>query len=116
LNWSPDRNFRLPNTPSLKRHLQAFRNVGAESGTDDDAAANLLRANRNLPQAVELLKRYLSGKTVEDGPTFKAHALLGQVYEKQGDQKAAAAEFRAALALASGFRPAREGLKRTGGS
>ena len=80
-----------------------------------DAAANLLRANHSLPQAAELLKRYLSGKTVEDGPAFKAHSLLGQVYEKQGDQKAAAAEFRAALALASGFRPAREGLKRTGG-
>jgi len=81
-----------------------------------DAAANLLRADRDLAQAAELLKRYLAGKMAEDGPAFKAHTLLGQVYEKQGDKKAAAAEFRAALALASEYRPAREGLKRTGGS
>ncbi len=81
-----------------------------------DAAANLLRADRDLAQAAELLKRYLAGKMAEDGPAFKAHTLLGQVYEKQEDKKAAAAEFRAALALASEYRPAREGLKRTGGS
>jgi tetratricopeptide (TPR) repeat protein len=81
-----------------------------------DAAANALRANRNLPQGVELLKRYLAGKMVEDGPAFKAHTILGQIYEKQGNKAGAQSEFRAALMLASGFRPARDGLKRTGGS
>ena len=79
-----------------------------------DAAANLVRSGHNLTQAAELLKRYLAGKTAEEGPTFKAHTLLGQVYEKQGDKKSAAVEFHAALALASGFKPARDGLQRTG--
>jgi tetratricopeptide (TPR) repeat protein len=77
-----------------------------------DAAITLLRAEHNLPMAAQLLKRYLSGKTVEDAPAFRAHTFLGTVYEKQGDKKAAAAEFQAALALASTYRPARDGLKR----
>jgi len=36
------------------------------------------------------------------------------VYEKQGDKKAATAEFEAALALASTYKPARDGMKRVG--
>jgi cytochrome c-type biogenesis protein CcmH/NrfG len=79
-----------------------------------DAAANLLRSEHNLPIAAQLLKRYLAGKTVEDAPAFRAHTFLGTVYEKQGDKKAAAAEFQAALALASTYKPARDGLKRLG--
>lgn len=79
-----------------------------------DAGTQLLRAEHNLPLAASLFKRYLAGKTVEDAPAFRAHTFLGTVYEKQGDKTAAAAEFRAALALASTYRPAREGLKRIG--
>jgi cytochrome c-type biogenesis protein CcmH/NrfG len=79
-----------------------------------DAAANLLRSEHNLPMAAQLLKRYLAGKTVEDAPAFRAHMLLGTVYEKQGDKKAASTEFQAALALASTYKPARDGLKRVG--
>jgi len=36
------------------------------------------------------------------------------VYERQGDKKAAAAEFQAALALASTYKLARDGMKRVG--
>ena len=79
-----------------------------------DAAITLLRSEHNLPMAAQLLKRYLAGKTVEDAPAFRARTFLGTVYEKQGDKKAAAAEFQAALALASTYRPARDGLKRVG--
>src|SRR6267142_2354539 len=79
-----------------------------------DAAANLLRSEHDLPMAAQLLKRYLAGKTVEEAPAFRAHTFLGTVYEKQGDKKAAALEFQAALALASTYRPARDGLKRVG--
>lgn len=79
-----------------------------------DAGTQLLRAEHNLPVAAQLFQRYLAGKTVEDAPAFRAHTFLGTVYEKQGDKKAAAAEFRAALVLASSYRPAREGLKRVG--
>ena len=79
-----------------------------------DGATTLLRSEHNLPVAAQLLKRYLAGKTVEDAPAFRAHRFLGTVYEKQGDKKAAASEFQAALALASNYRPARDGLKRVG--
>jgi hypothetical protein len=78
-----------------------------------DAASTLLRTGRNFPLAIDLAKRCLApGQSTEDNPAFKSHTLLGQLYEKQGDKKAAADEDRAALALARNFRPAQEGLKR----
>jgi predicted negative regulator of RcsB-dependent stress response len=58
-----------------------------------------------------LLRRYLASP-VEEGPAFKAHDLLGQALEKQGDRKAAADEYRAALALSRTYARAREDLKR----
>ena len=63
------------------------------------------------PEVRGLLRRYLKAP-VEDGPAFKAHDLLGQIYEKQGDIRAAADEFRAALALARSYKNAQENLKR----
>ena len=75
------------------------------------AAQQLFRSDLDLPFAVGLLERYLKAP-VEDGPAFKAHDLLGQIYEKQGDRRAAAEEFRAALALAHSYTRARENLKR----
>ena len=73
----------------------------------------LIRSGRNLPLATELLRRYLaSSSTVEEAPAFKAHYLLGTVLEKQGDQRAAAEEYRAALALAKEFSRAQDALNR----
>lgn len=77
-----------------------------------DAAETLIRAGRNFPGAIQLLKRYLSSSTVEAAPAFKAHYLLGTVLEKQGDKQAAVEEYRAALALAKSFSLAREALNR----
>jgi len=76
-----------------------------------DGASVLLRAGRDFPLAVRLLRLYLSSP-VEEGPAFKAHDLLGQLLEKQGDRQAAAAEYRAALALAHSYAHAQEDLKR----
>jgi tetratricopeptide (TPR) repeat protein len=76
-----------------------------------DGASILLRTSRDYPVAVRLLRRYLSSP-VEEGPAFKAHDLLGQLLEKQGDRKGAADEFRAALALAQNYARAREDLKK----
>jgi tetratricopeptide (TPR) repeat protein len=76
-----------------------------------DGAGMLLRTGRDLPLAVRLLRRYLSSP-VEEGPAFRAHDLLGQVIEKQGDRAAAADEYRAALALNHNYARAREDLKR----
>jgi tetratricopeptide (TPR) repeat protein len=76
-----------------------------------DGGSLLLRTGRNYPLAVQLLRRYLSSP-VEEGPAFKAHDFLGQLLEKQGDRRAAAEEYRAALSLSHTYTRARENLKR----
>jgi Tfp pilus assembly protein PilF len=58
-----------------------------------------------------LLRRYL-GAPVEEGPAFKAHDMLGQLFEKQGDRAAATEQYRAALALAHNYAHAKQDLKR----
>src|ERR1700688_1285722 len=70
-----------------------------------DGAGILLRSGRDYPMAVRLLRRYFSSP-VEEAPAFKAHVMLGEVLEKQGDRNAAAEEYRTALALAHTYRPA----------
>jgi tetratricopeptide (TPR) repeat protein len=81
-----------------------------------EAAESLIKTNRDLPKAAELLRRYLgSGNLVEEAPAFKAHYLLGTVLEKQGDKKGAAQEYSAALAMAKDFSRAKEALDRVSG-
>ena len=76
-----------------------------------DAASELLHAGRNFPAATQYVNKYLSsGALVEDAPAFRAHYLLGQIYEKSGDKAKASAEYQASLSLASGFGPARKAL------
>ena len=78
-----------------------------------DGTGLLLRAGRDYSMAIRLVRRYIAlPNTVEESPVFKAHALLGDLLEKQGDRTAAAEEYRAALTLAHNYRPAQEGLRR----
>ena len=77
-----------------------------------EAASTLYRTGRAFSFAQQLLRRYLAEGPVEEAPAFKAHNLLGLILEKQGDKAGAAAEYRAALALARNYRQAQEGLKR----
>jgi cytochrome c-type biogenesis protein CcmH/NrfG len=77
-----------------------------------EAADILIRTGRDLPGAIQMLRRYLSNSTVEEAPAFKAHYLLGTVLEKVGDKQEAAQEYRASLAMASSFSRAREALDR----
>jgi tetratricopeptide (TPR) repeat protein len=77
-----------------------------------DSAETLIRAERNYPMAVQLLRRYLDSNTVEEAPAFKAHYLLGTALEKQGDKTGAAKEYRTALSLARNFSLAQEALNR----
>jgi tetratricopeptide (TPR) repeat protein len=77
-----------------------------------DGASILLRTNRDHAMAVRLIKKYLSTETVEAGPAFKAHYILGQLLEKQGDRQSAAEEYRASLKLAHTYPRAQEALKR----
>jgi len=76
-----------------------------------DGASLLLRTGRDPALAIRLLRRYLSDP-VEEGPAFKAHNMLGELLEKQGDRRAAAEQFRAALVLDPNYAKAQENLKR----
>jgi len=78
------------------------------------AAEILIDTQRNLPYAGDLLRRYLASETVEDAPAFKAHYLLGNLLEKEGDTEGAGQEYRNALALARDFTLAQNALKRLG--
>jgi len=100
---------RLTEMEEALRHVEAAPVDQAESLID--AASVLLKAGRDLPLAVRILRRYLTAP-VERGPAFKAHEMLGQLLEKQGDRAGAAEEYRAALALARSYKGAQEGLKR----
>jgi tetratricopeptide (TPR) repeat protein len=77
-----------------------------------DGAGLLLRTGRDYPMAVRLVRHYLSSTTVEEAPAFKAHYLLGELLEKQGDLPAAADEYREALSMAHTFARAHDALKR----
>lgn len=78
-----------------------------------NAASELLQSGKDFPSAVQYLKQYLaSNAMVEDAPAFRAHYLLGQVYEKMGNKSDALTEYKASLALASGFAPAGKALDR----
>jgi tetratricopeptide (TPR) repeat protein len=76
-----------------------------------DGAHMLLETGRNFPLAERLLRRYLSSPD-EAGPAFKAHDMLGQLLEKQGNREAAAHEYRAALELAHNYAQAQQDLNR----
>jgi len=78
-----------------------------------NAASELLTAGKDLASAVQYVKQYLgSNAMVEDAPAFRAHYLLGEIYEKMGNKSGAATEYKASLALASGFAPAGKALSR----
>ena len=77
-----------------------------------EAANSLLHTGRSFSLAIELLRRYFAEGPVEEAPAFRAHYLLGQLLEKQGDQTGAALEYRASLALARNFGRAQQALNR----
>ena len=92
---------------------QALAQPNKSSEVYYNAASELLQAGRDFPNAVQYVKTYLaSNAMVEDAPAFRAHYLLGQLYEKMGDKFGAVSEYKASLALASGFAPAGKALGR----
>jgi tetratricopeptide (TPR) repeat protein len=92
---------------------QAIAQPGKSADVYYNAASELFQAGKDFASAVQYLKQYLSsGAMTEDAPAFRAHYLLGQIYEKMGNKSDAATEYKAALALASGFAPANKALGR----
>lgn len=95
-----------------KAIVTALNQPNRPASTYYDAASELFAAGRNFPGAEQYLKNYLSsGQLVEDAPGFRAHYLLGQLYQKSGNKAQAAAEYQASLNLASGFDRARKALE-----
>jgi tetratricopeptide (TPR) repeat protein len=81
-----------------------------------DAATLLNKSGRNLAGAAGYVQKYLdSGSINEEAPSFEAHYTLGVIYEKLGNRDAALREYRASLALAGDYKPAKDALKRIGG-
>ena len=76
-----------------------------------DGASLLLSSGSDSALAIRLLRRYLASP-VEEGPAFKAHEMLGKLLEKEGDRRAAATEYRAALALYHAYAAAQTDLQR----
>ncbi len=78
-----------------------------------DAGNMLFQGSRDYPAAVDYLRKYLSsGELVESAPAFRAHYLMGELQERMGHSGAAASEYQASLAMASGFLPAKRALDR----
>ncbi len=105
--------YRLRGRPDdMQKAVQAaLAQPGLAADTYFDAASELFLGNRDFPDAILYLRKYLaSGGLVEGAPAFRAHYLLGQIYEKMGQAPAAVSEYQASLALASGFDRARKAL------
>jgi tetratricopeptide (TPR) repeat protein len=109
------RRDRLPEMEAAINKAVASQKKADGKSAFYDAATLLWKTGRQLPQAAQLLGKYLASKEkVEDAPAFQAHYLLGQIYEKQGDRAAAVREYQSALKLAKDYREAREALARLG--
>jgi tetratricopeptide (TPR) repeat protein len=74
----------------------------------------LVLANQSLPEADRFLRTYLAtAPRRSDLPSHAAaHEWLGRLNERRGNTKAAADEYRAALALDPDRKPVREALRR----
>lgn len=102
---------RLSEMEDAIRHSVAVARAG--DGSEFDSASLLIHSGRNFAGAAQILRHYVSQDDAsEDGPTFRAHYLLGVLLEKQGKKKEAAAEFQIALNMASEYRPAQDALAR----
>jgi tetratricopeptide (TPR) repeat protein len=77
-----------------------------------EASDTLYRCGRNHPLATQLLRRYFTSGPVEGAPAFRAHYLLGEILERQGDKAGAADEYRISLSLTRNFAPAQHALSR----
>jgi tetratricopeptide (TPR) repeat protein len=76
-----------------------------------EAADNLQRAGRNFPLAIELINKYLKAGSVEDAPAFRAHYVLGLIYQQSGDFASALHEYQTSVSMARNFKEAKDALE-----
>src|SRR5215813_3137172 len=105
---------RMGRISDMEETVTRLSSTSQESGAAlFDAASLLLRAGRNFPGAIQLMRRYLaSNNKGELAPAFQAYYRLGILLEKTGDSSGAAESHRKALELASDYAPAGSALRR----
>ena len=92
---------------------KAIAEEAPQSTPPYDAAMLRFWGGRNYSGAIELLQKYLTAASLpEAAPAYQGHYLLGLLFERQGNNQAAASEYRAALGLAREFDAARTALAR----
>jgi tetratricopeptide (TPR) repeat protein len=80
-----------------------------------DGASVLIRANRDLPFARQLLEQYLaSSSKSEDAPAFQTHVQLGKLLTTLGDTSGAHEQFAAAVELAKGYQTGTQAATNSG--
>lgn len=102
-----------------KLYDQAERNAvlaievdGARGPDSIDAASILMDINRNDAAAAKALRGYLAHEQVSAVPQYvRAHTMLGQLLQRQGDTAGAQEQFHAAIALAGNYAPAQKALR-----
>jgi tetratricopeptide (TPR) repeat protein len=76
-----------------------------------DVSSLLTSMHRSPDVAVRLLREYLaSSAKTDEAPAFKVHVQLGQRLAEQGDSAGAQHEYASAVAMASGYAPAKKAL------
>jgi hypothetical protein len=75
--------------------------------------SSLLTSMRRSPDvAIRLLREYLaSPRKTDEAPAFRVHVQLGRLLAEHGDTTGAQREFAAAVALSSGYAPAKKALQ-----
>lgn len=114
-NWNDLASFYIRRKDSAKA-VAAIRHAITVNHKHDPSllqSASLLNDLHLEPKlAEEALRSYLAGNGLtDDGPAFRAHYLLGQFLAAEGNKPAAQAEYKAALALAANYAPARKALQ-----
>jgi tetratricopeptide (TPR) repeat protein len=108
-NYYSRRNAKDKAVDALRHALNADR---AHDASLVDVASILSDMHVELKLAEQALRDYLSSNAKTDAaPAFKAHLLLGQILQSQGDKAGARDEFGRALALAHGYVPAQKAMQ-----
>jgi len=77
-----------------------------------DVSSLLTSMHRSPDVAVRVLREYLASPAkTDEAPAFKVHVQLGQLLAGRGDTAGAHCEYVAAVALASGYAPAKKALQ-----
>lgn len=113
--WTDLGNFYAHRGQSDQAVAALQKAVEADAANDAslfDVASILGAIHREPHMAEHALRQYLASNAMSDAaPAFKAHYQLGKLLAASGDKPAAKLEYRAALALAANYAPAREALR-----